>query len=120
MRRGERAPGIWQYVLEDEGAWDCERLLIVVLDRRQRIIEVGEVPAAGVTTAHVRGIFQGIAPTRVAGFIGVHGGSQSVNDAAVVKRLQAIAGEIGVPLLDHVRFRRGRCSSMVYRSTETE
>ncbi len=108
------ARGIWRLALENKGAWERERLLIVFLDRRGRIVGVGEVPADRATTAHVRAI----APARAAGFISVHsqpGGSPPLNDATIVKRLESIAQEIGVPLLDHVRFRSGRCQSMLDR-----
>lgn len=110
-----RAAGIWRFVREDRGAWDRERLLIVVLDQTQQIVGVGEVPAATVTAEEVRRILRGIALTRAAGFVSVHSqpaGSRSAKDAAVLRRLKTIAKEIGVPLLDHVRFRRGRCDTM--------
>ncbi len=112
------ARGIWRLALENKGAWEHERLLIVFLDRRERIVGVGEVPADRATTAHVRAILRDIAPARAAGFISVHsqpGGSPPLNDATIVKRLETIAEEIGVPLLDHVRFRSGRWQSMVDR-----
>jgi DNA repair protein RadC len=112
-------------VREGEDAWKHERLLIMFLDEEQQIVGVGEVPAARVTAEHIRGILQNVPRARAAGFISVHGqprvgGSGSVNDAALLKRLRTIAAEIGMPLLDHVRFRRGHCHSMVHRSPETD
>lgn len=109
---------IWRLALENKGAWERERLLIVLLDGRERVVGVGEVPAGGATSAHVRAILRDIPPGKAVGFISVHsqpGESPPPNDTALVARLEAIAEEIGLPLLDHVRFRGGRCQSTVGR-----
>ena len=116
MPASRRSDGVWRFVRDDDAAWQRERLLIVVLNQQQAIASVREVPPGRRTIAGLRRVFRGTDFAQAAGLISIHyqpSASPLASDSAITMRLQAFAEELGVPLLDHLIFHRGRYDSMV-------
>ena len=114
------SPDIWRFVREPDAAWNRERLLIVVLNGKRRIGGVAEIPLTDLTAAYLRRALKNVRLVQARGLVALHHHPNASrrpvhSDAAIARRLEQIAAEIGVPLLDHLIFRRGRFRSMAER-----
>ena len=112
----ERLTGIWCLAREADAAWDRERLLIVLLDARQQIVGVRDIPLTDLTAARLRRAFTSVRLAQARSLIAVHHHPDNRRrsrgrDAALAARLGRVAKEIGIPLFDHAIFSRGRYQS---------
>ncbi len=95
-------------------------MFVVALNAQQKIIGVGEVPLDSLTAAQLRKVFKGLPLAQAAALIGVHSQPKanpglSAKDEAVAKQIRGIADQLGVRLLDHLIFCRGRYRSLASR-----
>ena len=113
MSGGRGRPDVWRFARERDAAWERERLLIVVLDAKQQIIGVADVPLESLTAAGVRKVFKDIPLAEAAALVGVHHQPSthprpSKADEALMRRLKRVADQLGVRLLGYAVFWRGR------------
>jgi len=110
---GGRGVDIWRFVREHEAAWERERLLIIVLNARQHVLGVGEVPLIGTPTERLRPLFRDVPMARAGAIIGLHNHPKTTRqsakrDQAITQRLQQVADQLRLPLLGYLSFCRGQ------------
>jgi DNA repair protein RadC len=120
VRRGGRGTDIWRLVQQQRADWMRERLLVVALDERQRVVGTGELPLTELTPVRLRGVLEAMHLTQPVTFIAVHQQARasrqpSPGDSLIAKQLRHAADEVGMPLVDHFLFSHGRYHSIFAR-----
>jgi len=107
-------------VREGDGAWQRERLLLVLLDAQRAVIGVAEVNPESLSATRLRPLLKNIPLAEAAALIGLHNRPSvsprpSLNDHATTKRLARVAHELGVEFVDHLVFCKGHFHSLNHR-----
>jgi DNA repair protein RadC len=113
----ERGPHLWRFARERGAAWERERLFIVALDGAYKIMAVGETTRQHLSTTRLRKLLEDVPLAQVAMLVCVHHQARvnpesSKEDEAIAQRLRRAADRLGIRLLDHVIFCRGRYRSL--------
>lgn len=110
---------VFALVREEVPTWDRERFFTLILDTKNRLLDVDEVSVGTLQASlvHPREVMKTLILANAAAFICLHNHpsgdpTPSAEDVRITRRLREVGELLGIPCLDHIVVGDGRFVSM--------